>query len=143
MNGRPWIPLVALVSSTLACGARPRQDVAFFKYAPDTVELRGTLVFEKRFGPPGYGEDTLKDLRLNVPFLRLDFPIEVLGDSTNPLAGDTHQGVDRVQLTAVPAGTALHEMANQALVVRGNLKEAVWGRQYTQVVIEVISVEKP
>jgi len=134
--------LALLGSCTRGSSVAQEQRVDQLRYAPDTVEVRGTLVFEQQYGPPGYGEDTLRDLRLSVPVLRLGRPISVVGDTTNPLAGDPHSNMQRIQLTALPQGTSVREFENREVVVTGRLLEAVWGREYTPVVIEVIDVRR-
>ena len=46
-------------------------------YQKCLVRLRGTLEFRVAYGPPGYGETKAKDVKVHIPVIVLDRPIDV------------------------------------------------------------------
>lgn len=62
------------------------------------VSLRGRLVYEATFGPPGFGENPRVDERRIVPFLILSRPIDICRGTPSEFSSDTIPSVRRVQV---------------------------------------------
>src|SRR4051812_47510845 len=61
------------------------------------VHLRGTLWFEKHYGPPGYGEDKEHDQILTILAFRLDTPIDLI-DPDDATRKSNYAPIGRVQI---------------------------------------------
>lgn len=103
--------------------------------------LRGTIMVERHFGPPGYGEDTLTDARYRIPVLRLDAPFSACRDAAGRAAFgewlDSLVAVRRVQLQ--PANSAVGD-SGRRVVVFGRLHPPEIGPEYLSVIMDVDSL---
>lgn len=64
----------------------------------EQVTLRGRLVYEPAFGPPGFGENPRVDERRIVPFLLLNRPIDICRGRPSEFSSDPVPSVRRVQV---------------------------------------------
>src|SRR5260370_35171792 len=56
------------------------QDNQWVSYGPTVVQLKGRLVVERRYGPPGFGENPKTDAKMRVLILVLFKPAGVPGN---------------------------------------------------------------
>jgi Domain of unknown function (DUF4431) len=110
-------------------------------YEPETVHLSGTLQLVPEYGPPNYGETPAKDQRLKVPVLVLAKSINVCAQSGNQLDSQSFQDISRVQLI-FPLGNKYEKMATDSVRVVGKLAQAISGHHYTDVVLNVDTIQQ-
>jgi hypothetical protein len=106
-------------------------------FEPYTVELRGRLTIQQKYGPPNYGEDSATDKNVPLPVLVLDQPVEVCGDSTSQLNSESVYNVREIQLFLRGRTQAYDRSINQSVVVTGTLSAANGSGEYTPVVLTV------
>ena len=111
-------------------------------YEPAVVQLGGTLIVEKRFGPPNYGEDPATDAQLRIPMLLLASPVNVRGDPNDDLNNTTVTGVRKIQLIFLTGGPAYKRLIGKSVVVAGTLSQAMTGHHFTPVVLTVSEVRE-
>jgi hypothetical protein len=111
-----------------------------YPYWPAVVKLTGTLIFERRFGPPGYGNTPDKDEKLEAPFLFLDAPITVVAAQNDPNEYETETDVTQVQIS-MPAED-LKKYLYQSVTVEGRLSERRWSHDFASVFIDVENLSK-
>lgn len=107
---------------------------------PAQVELRGTVRKEKRFGPPGYGEDSVQDERVTILVLELDRPINVCADTSRDFPRPAVAGVTQVQMTGRLDPERVSRSTGLKLTVYGTLTRRARGSDYTEVLIRVDSI---
>jgi hypothetical protein len=106
------------------------------QYEPATSSLSGTLVMERHYGPPNYGENPTTDSVLMVPILVLDAPVSVKGNIQKPgerigLDSKSFSNVGRVQLVFSTPGRSLRRFVGQHVTATGKLFEKIAGENYT------------
>jgi hypothetical protein len=118
---------------------------ASYKYDTPGVQLEGTLIERKVYGPPGYGETPAKDLRTSIFVLKLRQPITaepippVAKDNPN---GDTFKHVREVQLFVNSSQTAdARKLVGHTVAATGTLNESITASQYTKVWLDVKTLE--
>lgn len=104
-------------------------------YAPQVVDLKGTLVREVRYGPPNYGENPKTDKRMRIWVLKLSQPISMCSDPT----GSALEGIREVQVFFKQAPTTLR---GRVVHARGTVEQATLGPQLTPVVMYVQRVTR-
>ena len=117
------------------------QNTRWLSYEPATVELEGRLTIESKYGPPNYGENPKTDAKVKVPVLVLSTPINVRGTPADEINGTTVRGARRVQLVFSNLETSPTQLIGDTVVVRGKLFHAHTGHHYTDVLIDVSSIE--
>lgn len=110
----------------------------WLNYDPDIVTLAGKVIYEKHYGPPGYGENN-DDPVYEIPVLQLQKPINVKSDSN--AAKDTanlksYKNITSLQLILPREGS----LKGKCLAVTGSLIEGITGQQYTEVLLSVQNV---
>ncbi|TND07693.1 MAG: hypothetical protein FD123_3012 [Bacteroidetes bacterium] len=118
------------------------RTVSPFYFEPDTSVIEGIIETEMHWGPPGYGEDTLNDMREEMLVISLDKKIDVLapekgGDSFN----ETVKGIDRVQLANM-TDKSLEKYAGKKVRLTGCFFGAHTGHHHTPVLMAVSRAEK-
>ena len=133
--------LILTLLVALAC-AGPTHAQRFLSYEPEVVELDGQLVVQSKYGPPNYGEQPKTDQKVQVPVLLLSQGAMVFGDRGDPTSFKTAHNVKQIQL-AFPASETSHKtLIGKPVVVTGTLFRAHTGHHYTEVVLNVQSIEK-
>jgi uncharacterized protein DUF4431 len=133
--------LVALAFLSLGCRSSGAQSAAAqprcLAFEPHTVDLRGRLTIQQKYGPPNYGDHPATDQKVQVHILVLEQPVDVCGDSRSQLNSESVHNVNEIQLV-LPEGTHTYDrLTNQSVVVTGTLSAAVSGHHYTAVVLTV------
>jgi hypothetical protein len=72
-----------------------------YKEERDSVLLEGSLSFEESFGPPNFGQQKENDLRLKVPIIRLDSPLNLCARSADNVNYPAIDDVREVQLIEI------------------------------------------
>ena len=133
--------LVGIAFLSLGCRSSGAQGAAVqsgcLSFEPRTVELRGRLSIQQKYGPPNYGEDSATDQKVQVPILVLDHPVNVCGDSTSQVNSESVHDVKEIQLVLPDGAHAYDRLMNQSVVVTGTLSAAVSGHHYTPVVLTI------
>jgi hypothetical protein len=102
---------------------------------PARVWLDGILRQEERLGPPGYGENPSQDEKDTILVLYLRHPVSVCAD---PTPGARHPAVDSVKAIQLAGRIGgLSSQLDEQIGVYGNLFHADFGRQFTDVLMEV------
>jgi hypothetical protein len=130
-----------------------------FSYEPTKVQVSGTIILQKFYGPPNFGEDPKTDTKVDVLELKLDKPIDIGPASSiqlrahhcvnNAACGslyinsETYSGVTCLELVDLdyPAHHVGNFLSNH-VTVHGELYERETGNQYTDVLIIVDSITK-
>lgn len=119
-------------------------------YRCDTpgIRLEGTLIERTFYGPPGFGETPAKDLHDKVLVLKLAKPItaEPIEDAEakNSTNLSTFKHVRQIQLFFGGSRSAeadARKFLGKSVVAVGGLDEATAPRQYTDVTMEVKTLE--
>lgn len=82
MKQRIWGSLgyvAALALVLWGTSAPPANAARCLEYGPSVVKLIGTISLQRGFGPPGFGEDPERDMKLSYAQLTLDRSICVDG----------------------------------------------------------------
>ena len=130
---------LALLLIGMHFGVR-RPQAECLKYGPQSVVLAGTVFTEQHFGPPGFGEDTLSDLREHVPMLNLDSRIDVCPDSVGTTPQRGYHGIAKLQLLG-PRRLRLNAFIGRKVVIEGKLIEHFSAGHYTDVLLLVGSIK--
>ena len=126
--------LIAVVHSANAQTQR-------LSYEPATVELEGKVITEQKYGPPNYGQNPKTDQKVTVAILVLRDPIDVLatpGDAVNTQVN----GVTRIQLVFTDGKTVDKQLIGKDVLVKGKLFHSHTGHHYTDVLIDVSSIQE-
>jgi hypothetical protein len=107
--------------------------------SPERVALDGTLRIEDHFGPPGFGEDTTKDVRLHIWTLRLAHESRVCNLDTTAI-DDSLNHVDVIQLTQVHPGAVTPQDTGRKILAFGLLHRQAVGPEFLPVVMLVDSL---
>jgi hypothetical protein len=108
------------------------------RYEPTVVQLSGTLVIEDHYGPPNFGEEPGTDSKERALILKLDAPIDVVGDPTGTTNRSSFGDVRRIQLVGLQA-RKLTERVGQHATVQGTLFEKLSAGHLTDVLLDVLS----
>lgn len=111
-----------------------------FPLWPQSIRLSGTLSREIKYGPPGYGEDPKKDIRVEVFTLVLEKPINVCADTSSTAPQPIARDVTRLQLTEHVSKKDLTRNLGLSVDVFGTLRRQVWPSDYTDALIRVDSI---
>jgi hypothetical protein len=115
-----------------------------FFYEHDNVTLKGTLNSRVCPGPPNYTDIRDGDEAFPVLYMLLDSPLNAKSNTYDVLKGreeDTEFGVRVMQIIASPDVLKVLKKDfpsknNVRVRIKGRLTHAVWGRNYTRVLIE-------
>ncbi len=136
--------LTILVLTILVAVATPTSTQAqrWVSYEPQTVELDGRLVIQSKYGPPNYGEQPKTDQKVKVPVLVLKNPVSVLPSEEGGYNSQPVYRTTQIQLAFIDSGTAYKNLIGKNVVVTGSLFHAHTGYHYTDVVLNVRSIER-
>lgn len=128
-------PAACVAQQKVATGSRHEAN---YKFDTPGVQLEGTLVERKVYGPPGYGETPARDERDTIFILKLSHPITVEPTANAEASGsaslDTEKHVHAVQLFVDRSRTAeARKLLGKVVVTVGKLNEAAAPSQYTKV----------
>lgn len=115
------------------------KDRNFF-YEPIVSEIKGKLIIDTFFGPPGYGETPDIDQVENTWILELENPINVIQDDNSPEEGKFNYSkfnVERVQLATFGSGIDMHLFKNKEVSITGTFWGAHTGHHITPVLMTV------
>lgn len=123
-------------------------DEAIYKCDTPGIQLEGTLTQRTFYGPPGFGETPAKDLHDKVLVLKLAKPITVApiegAEAKNSTNLSTFKHVRQIQLFfggSRSAETDARKLLDKSVVAVGNLDEATAPRQYTEVTMDVKTLQ--
>jgi hypothetical protein len=105
-------------------------------YEPTVVELKGTLTVKTFFGPPNYGENPKTDSKEKEWILKLNEPVDVIGDDGYPETISVH-GVRDLELVLSGRHS---ELIGKKVIAKGTLFHAQTGHHHTDVLMEVQSI---
>lgn len=119
-------------------GATGSEHEASYKYETPGVQLEGTLIERKVYGPPGYGETPAKDARATILVLKLAHGISVEpaanAEATGSASLDPVKNVREVQLFVDPSRKAdARKLVGRVVTATGTLNESITASQYTKV----------
>jgi hypothetical protein len=127
--------LVAFACVSSAQGQR------FLSYEPEVVELDGQLVVQSKYGPPNFGEQPKTDQKVKVPVLVLRSGVSMLpADDDGPNRSVYH--IKQIQLAFSNSETSHKALVGKQVVVTGTLFHAHTAHHYTEVVMNVQSIER-
>ncbi len=101
----------------------------------------GTLVESRVPGPPNYGSgESVNDEDLEtIILLKLENSITIVGDENSEINRNTFKHITDIQSYSNESN--LSEYLNQEVIVKGKLFEAHTSHHYTEVLMEVTSIE--
>ncbi len=108
------------------------------KESKDLVELKGEVITELHYGPPGFGEDTVNE-KVYPYILLLENKIENKWASES----DEEKYVNKIQLAFPEELSAkVKKLKNKKVIVKGELYHWDNGTQYTPVLIWLIKIDE-
>ena len=107
---------------------------------PAQLRLSGRVRQDKKFGPPGYGENPKEDQMRTIFVLVLDRPVDVCADTTEVAPQPLLRHATEMQLTENFDGAALARHIGSRLDVFGTLRRRAWPTDYTEAIVRVDSV---
>ena len=131
--------MAALVALVFLAAGRPLGAEPCLRYAPDTVQIAGTLSRHTFYGAPGFGEDPKHDAKETGFYLDLAAPVcRAVGRDDGDVA---KTGIRRIQLVLDAAGyDRLRPFLGKRVTLRGTLSGAITGHHHAPVLLDV---EKP
>ncbi|HET7632726.1 MAG TPA: hypothetical protein VFK16_10470 [Gemmatimonadaceae bacterium] len=105
-----------------------------------SVQIRGTVRREQRFGPPGYGETPKRDEKLEIFVLHTPKRIRFCGDTAIKHPAPVPELVENFQLTGAVDTTELRRLIGTQQTVFGRFVRQVWGSDFTPILIRVDSL---
>ena len=134
---------LTIVIATLLLAVAPpaAAQQRWLSYEPEVMELDGRLVIESKFGPPNFGEQPKTDEKVRVPVLVLSNRANMLADSGDDPNAKSVYHVRQIQLAFPSSDTAHKALIGKQVVVTGTLFHAHTGHHYTEVVMNVQSIE--
>lgn len=121
---------------------------AIYKCDTPGIQLEGTLIGRMFYGPPGFGETPAKDVRDKVLVLKLVKPITVRpiedAEAKNSPNLSTVKHVRQIQLFFLSSRTSMtdaRKLLGKTVVVVGKLDEATAPGQYTDVTMDVKTLQ--
>jgi hypothetical protein len=105
-------------------------------YEPAVVELEGTLTIKTYYGPPNYGEHPKTDSKEAQWILRLNEPVDVIGDDRYPETMSVH-GIRYIQLVLLGRQS---ELIGRKVLAKGTLFHALTAHHHTDVLMDVQSI---
>lgn len=109
-------------------------------YEPAVVSLSGILVIEDHYGPPNYGENPDTDEIDKVRILKLDTPVDVVGDpNADNFNSELETGVQKMQLVS---SLKLIDLEGQHVTVEGTLYHQFNAHHVTKVLITVEKISR-
>lgn len=132
--------IIGLLSSSTA-GVQSTHKRVCFHYSSAVATLSGRISILALYGPPNFGEDTLRDAREAVPVLVLRNPIEACADSTGISASVVRRPTRRILLVF---NFKIDEKAltQGNVVVRGRLMPKLTANDLTRIHMLVLSVSR-
>lgn len=111
-------------------------------YEPAKVSLSGTILTERRYEPPNYGQSPRTDQRVNIAVLKLDLPVDVApsAPSSDGLDCGRYHNVRKMELVATGFG-ALEPYIGKHVAVDGTLFERITAHHYTDVLLTVKAIK--
>jgi hypothetical protein len=123
-------------------------EEAVYKCDTPGIQLEGVLTQRMFYGPPGFGETPAKDVHDKVLVLKLAKPITVKptddAEAKNSPNLSTFKHVRQIQLFFGGSRSAevdARKLIGKSVVVVGALDEATAPRQYTDVTMEVKTLQ--
>jgi hypothetical protein len=139
--------VLVLGHETYAVAAQQKQVVkpghsTTYEYDTPGIQLEGTLIERKVFGPPGYGETPSRDARDTILILSLSNLISVAPTTNSEANGsvnlDPAKDVREVQLFVDRSQLAsVRKLAGRVIKATGTLNESITASQYTKVWLDV------
>ena len=102
----------------------------WFSYEPETVEIDGRLVIQSK-----------TDQKVKVPVLVLKDPVSILPGQQEGYYPPVYRTTE-IQLAFIDSGTSYKNLIGQYVVVTGSLFHAHTSHHYTDVVLNVRSIER-
>jgi hypothetical protein len=110
----------------------------FHYYEPNVSTLTGIIEEAMFYGPPGYGEDTVNDVKENVYLLKLDKSIDMVADTSNEF-NVAKSNIMQLQLLSK---NGMENMKNKRVTLSGTLFGAQTGHHHTEVLFELADETK-
>jgi hypothetical protein len=134
--------IVLLILTPARCFETSAQKKQWLSYEPAIVELEGKLTIEWKYGPPNFGENPKTDTKVRVPVLVLAKPVNVHGDQENFPFDVEVKGIRRIQLLVFNLKVPYKQFTGRRVVVAGSLLHAFTGGHYTDVLMNVHSINQ-
>lgn len=115
-------------------------QIKWYSYEPNEVVLKGKIVKKYAYGPPGYGESPDIDEKIVYYVLLLNQTINVKGDENTPNS-DTFKDVREIQLVYFDIDK-LKALNNKLVSIKGTLFQAFSGHHYTDVLMNIESIDE-
>jgi hypothetical protein len=112
--------------------AEPSAPGASCMRTSEHVALRGRVLNEEVFGPPGFGETPAVDQRRSIPVLVLDSPVDICVGGADEIDDAPINAVSKVQLIYLPASAP---RLSGRVSVDGELQRATNAFHYTPVTL--------
>ncbi|MGD0567804.1 MAG: DUF4431 domain-containing protein [Candidatus Sulfotelmatobacter sp.] len=113
-------------------------------YEPTIVDLHGTLIRETFAGPPNFTDIRKGDEAETYWLLKLDSPICVNQDQSNPDLNPGQKNVRRVQLVLDQTAYEQYKaLLGKKVVATGSLFGASTGHHHTPVLLTVTHIDQP
>jgi hypothetical protein len=126
-----------------ACVAQ-LEPVGCRSYEPAVVGLHGTLIRETFAGPPNYSDIRNGDKAETYWLLKLDSPICVNQDVSEPDLNPSYKDIHRVQLVLDQAAYERYKaLLGKRVVATGSLFGAHTGHHHTPVLLTVTYLDQP
>ena len=132
---------IAIAALLVAIAHPAAAQQRWLSYEPEVMELDGRLVIESKFGPPNFGEQPKTDEKVRVPVLVLNDRANMLPDSGDDPNAKSVYDIRQIQLVFSSSDTAHKALIGKQVVVTGTLFYAHTGHHYTDVVMNVQSIE--
>lgn len=118
-----------------------KTELGDYYFEPSISTIEGTLITRMHYGPPNYGENPDTDEKLYPFILELDEAINIIALEDDVNNSDKF-GVTEIQLAATKEQIEeLKEYKNKRIKIQGTLFEALVGRHFTDVLIDVDEIE--
>jgi hypothetical protein len=124
------VVLLCLASMGHGLGAKE------LRFEPAVVRLSGVITLQNHFGPPNWGEDPKNDEKVTIAVLRLDAPIDVIGDPASDINTETVRSIRRVQLVS-DIGFIRSGLVGRHVTIEGRLYTKHTAHHYTKVLCSV------
>jgi hypothetical protein len=113
----------------------------WYKYEPEIVALKGTIITLSAFGPPNYGENPDRDEKVIYYALELDNPINVKGNLNSELNTDTFKNISTIQILLSESDRDIKDKINKKVIITGTLFQRITGHHFTKVLIDAQKID--
>jgi hypothetical protein len=107
-------------------------------YEPSKTQLTGRIMIESKYGPPGYGEDPIRDRKVRIYVLKLRIPIGARASATYGQV----ESVPEIELffrkkNGANSWSAAHRAIGTCVNVTGEIRQSQIAAEFTPLIMEV------